>query len=146
MWEAEMATIAFISLYDRNAHGQPLMSANLKRNGHRVHMIFLKRYNTTRDVSGELEDGEYPWTGINDRGREFKYASNSTISSAELQLLRELLERIDPDVIGMTVNTPLRLQNSRVTRFIKGFSRAPVIWGGYDPTTNPAQRLVLADY
>jgi len=141
-----MGTIVFISLYDRNAHGQRLMSANLKRAGHDVHMIFLKRYSTNRVASDVIEVGEYPWTGINERGQEFKYATNSLITAAELQILRDLLERIDPDVIGMTVNTPLRLQNTRVTQFIKSFSKVPVVWGGYDPTVNPTQCLPLCDY
>src|SRR5215470_2635452 len=88
--EAQMAKIMFISLYDRNAHGQRLMSANLKRNGHQVHMVFLKRYNTTREAVAEIEDGEYPWTGINEKGEEFKYASNSVISATELDRLRQL--------------------------------------------------------
>src|SRR5205823_4976199 len=114
-----MANVVLISLYDRNAYGQRLMSANLKRHGHQCHMIFLKRYDTNWSYELELEVGEYPWMGINERGRVFKYASNSHISDHELALLRELLDRLKPDVIGMTVNTPLRVQNIKVTRFIK---------------------------
>lgn len=141
-----MANIVFISLYDRNAYGQRLMSANLKRHGHRCHMIFLKRYDTNPTYELELEVGEYPWMGVNERGRVFKYASNSHITDRELELLRGLLARIKPDVIGMTVNTPLRVQNVKVTRFIKEHFDAPVVWGGYDPTVNAPQCLELCDY
>lgn len=36
-----MAKVVRISIYDRNAYGQRLMSASLKKHGHRCHMIFL---------------------------------------------------------------------------------------------------------
>jgi anaerobic magnesium-protoporphyrin IX monomethyl ester cyclase len=141
-----MATIVFVSLYDRNAHGQRLMSANLKRHGHTCHIIFLKRYDSTPQPLGAREPGEFAWIGIDRRGREFKYASNSPIDPAELQLLRRVIERIKPDLIGLTVNTPLRAQNARVTRFIKSFCHAPVVWGGFDPTTDTGDCLDFCDY
>jgi len=141
-----MATIVFVSLYDRNAYGQRLLSASLKRRGHDCHIVFLKRYDSTPSKFRGLEAGEHAWIGIDRRGREFKYASTSPISPRELELLRQVIERIQPDLIGLTVNTPLRLQNSRVTKFIKSFSEAPVVWGGYDPTVNPADCLDFCDY
>src|SRR2546421_964584 len=141
-----MANIVLISLYDRNAYGQRLMSANLKQHGHECHIIFLKRYDTDWSYKLDLEVGEYPWMGINERGKVFKYASNSHISDHELVLLRGLLERIKPDVIGMTVNTPVRVQNIKVTRSIKEHFDVPVVWGGYDPTVNAAHCLSLCDY
>jgi hypothetical protein len=42
-----MATIVFLSLYDRNAYGQRLMSADLERRGHNCHIVFLKRHDST---------------------------------------------------------------------------------------------------
>jgi hypothetical protein len=39
-----MARLAFISLFDLNAYGIRLMSANLKEHGHQCDVIFLKRY------------------------------------------------------------------------------------------------------
>ena len=141
-----MANIVLISIYDRNAYGQRLMSANLKQLGHQCHMIFLKRYNTDWSYELELEIGEYPWMGVNERGKVFKYASNSHISPRELELLRDLLARLRPNVIGMTVNTPLRVQNVKVTESIKDHFDIPVVWGGYDPTVNAPQCLELCDY
>jgi radical SAM superfamily enzyme YgiQ (UPF0313 family) len=140
-----MARIAFISLYDRNANGIRLMSANLKRHGHECHVIFLKRYSMTWNEMA-VEVGEYPWMGVDKTGRVFKYASNSHVSDTEFRLLRETLARIEPDVIGLTVNTPLRTQNHRVTRFLQEHFDVPVVWGGYDPTVNAADCLSLCDY
>src|SRR6267378_912627 len=51
-----------------------------------------------------------------------------------------------PTQIGLSVTTPLRKRNVRVTRFIKTFTNAPVIWGGYDPTVNTADCLEFCDY
>ncbi|MBE7560254.1 B12-binding domain-containing radical SAM protein [bacterium] len=141
-----MANIVLISLYDRNAYAQRLMSANLKKHGHRCHLVFLKRYETDWSYQLQLDEGEYPWMGVNEEGRVFKYASNSRISARELELLTELIERLKPDFIGMTVNTPLRVQNRKVTQCLKDRFNIPVVWGGYDPTVNPRQCLDLCDY
>src|SRR5688572_18667544 len=104
-----MARVAFVSIYDRNAYGLRVMSAYLRRHGHECHLVFLKRYDTNPSYRLDLEVGEYPWQGINKQGRVFKYASNSRISDTELGLLKQVLEEIRPDVIGTTVNTPLRV-------------------------------------
>ena len=141
-----MARVAFISLYDRNAYGLRVMSANLRKHGHECHLIFLKRYDTNPTYRLDLEVGEYPWMGIAKSGRVFKYASNSQISAHELELLRQTLDTIQPQIIGMTVNTPLRVQAVKVTTFLKQHTTAPIIWGGYDPTTNPEDCLRLCDY
>src|SRR5262249_5774105 len=141
-----MARIAFISLYDRNAYGLRVMSANLRRHGHDCHIIFLKRYDTNPTYRLDLEVGEYPWMGIAKSGRVFKYASNSHISPTELEIVRETLQKIQPQLIGMTVNTPLRAQSIKVTKYLKEHFKVPIMWGGYDPTTNPQDCLRLCDY
>jgi len=141
-----MARILLLSLYDRNAYGLRLMSANLKRHGHECHLVFVKRYETRHSYRLDLEVGEYPWQGISKSGRVFKYASNSRITDHELELLRQLVAEIEPDVVGTTVNTPLRAQSNRVTRLLKERLTAPVIWGGYDPTVNARDCVELCDY
>ena len=139
-----MARIVFISICDRNAHGLRMMSSSLQLHGHQCHIVFLKRYG--RSPLAEAEPDDYPWIGFDAGGREFRYAHGSPITDRELGLLRGLLERIAPHAIGMSVTTPLRQRNARVTRFIKSFSQAPVIWGGYDPTVNTGDCLRHCDY
>ena len=139
-----MAKIVFISICDRNAHGLRMMSSSLRDHGHECHIVFLKRYGRSSLVEAEPDD--YPWIGIDSRGREFRYAHGSPITDRELELLRGLIERLQPHAIGMSVTTPLRKRNVRVTQFIKTFSDAPVIWGGYDPTVNTADCLAHCDY
>jgi len=139
-----VAKIAFISICDRNAHGLRMMSASLRRSGHECHLIFLKRYGRSPLADGEPDD--YPWIGIDGRGREFRYAHGSPITDRELELLRGVVERIRPDAVGLSVTTPLRKRNARVSRFLKTFTDAPVIWGGYDPTVNTEDCLDFCDY
>lgn len=142
-----MARVCFISLYDRNAYGQRLMSSSLKKHGHTCDIVFLKRYDTSPATkSMEVAEDEYPWMGINSDGRVFKYAANSFISERELELLRQTITTIDPQLIGITVNTPLRSQAKLVTGFIKEHFDVPVVWGGYDPTVNPEACLDYCDY
>jgi len=142
-----MARVVFISLYDRNAYGQRLMSASLKAQGHLCDMIFLKRYDTSPTTKAmEVAEDEYPWMGINSEGRVFKYAANSRINAHELELLRQTVEKLNPQVIGITVNTPLRSQAKLVTRFLKEHFTTPILWGGYDPTVNPEACLGHCDY
>jgi len=141
-----MATVVFVSLYDRNAYGLRLMSASLKAQGHDCHIIFLKRYNNTRQYGFEVRPGEFPWVGIDENGRSFKYATNSEITQLELELLVSVLERIDPDVIGLSVTTPLRRQCFEVSQHLHNRFAVPLVWGGYDPTVNPLECLEWCDY
>jgi anaerobic magnesium-protoporphyrin IX monomethyl ester cyclase len=141
-----MANILFISLYDRNAYGQRLMSANLKKHGHHCHIIFLKRFENQSTYNLDYDEDEYPWLGIDMRGHIIRFAANSLPTESELELLRELILKINPDVIGMTVNTPLRKHATMVTQFIKQHFNLPIIWGGFDPTVQTAKCLENSDY
>lgn len=122
------------------------MSASLRRHGHDCRIIFLKRYDNVSSRALEFDVDEYPWQGIDKWGRVFKYASNSPISDRELELLSDLVREIRPDLVGMTVNTPLRSQAIKVTRFLKECSSTPVVWGGFDPTVNSGDCLKHCDF
>ena len=141
-----MAHIAFISICDRNAQGQRLMSAALRRHGHECSIIFLKPYPAGRQSATEPDPDPFSWIGIDRRGRAFRYAAPPPFTGRELDLLRLVLENVRPDAIGMTVNTPLRRLNARVARFIRTFSSVPLIWGGYDPTVNAGDCIEYCDF
>jgi hypothetical protein len=139
-----MARIVFISIGDRNAQGQRLMSASLRQRGHECHIIFLKPYCAGRQTARDPEP--FSWVGIDNRARPFSYAAPSLPSERELDLLRGVLEQSRPDLIGMTVNTPLRRLNALVAQFIRSVTPVPIIWGGYDPTVNPGDCLDFCDF
>jgi hypothetical protein len=56
-----------------------MMSSSLRDHGHECHTIFLKRYGRSSVVDAEPDD--YPWIGIDSRGREFRYAHGSLLGS-----------------------------------------------------------------
>jgi hypothetical protein len=89
-----MACIVFISIADRNAQGQRLMSASLRQRGHECHIIFLKPYCTGRQAVRDREP--LSWAGIDNRARAFSYAEPSLPSEREFGLLRRVLEEARP--------------------------------------------------
>jgi len=141
-----MARIVLISLYDRNAYGLRLLSASLKRKGHECSLVFLKRYHHASEAVLRGAPEGTAWVGIDRRGRPFRHAVGSEITDVELELLGGLLVRARPDVVGLTVNSPLLRQARQVTEFIKSKVGAPVVWGGYHPTVDPLSSTSWCDY
>lgn len=141
-----MARIALISLYDRNAYGLRLLSASLKLQGHECSLVFLKRYQHAAERVLRTAPEDAAWIGIDRRGRPFRHAVGSEITDAELELLGGLLVRAQPDVVGLTVNSPLLRQARKVTDFIRSRIEAPVVWGGYHPTVDPLSSTSWCDY
>ena len=142
-----MAKAAFISLYDQSAYGIRLLSACLKKEGHKRHIIFFKGYNSGTNRSDvALYDGEIPWEGIGNCGSSFVYAIGRDISYKEKEILIDLLKNIKPDFIGLTVNTPLKWRAILVSKLIKKhFPDTLLIWGGFEPTINPKDSLQYCD-
>jgi radical SAM superfamily enzyme YgiQ (UPF0313 family) len=142
-----MAKIAFISLYDQAAYGLRMLSACLKKAGHERHIIFLKRYaNGRRTARVKLYEGETPWQGIDHLGNAFVYAVSNDITDVEKTLLIDVLGSLKADLIGMTVNSPLKQRAIAVTALVKAkFPDTPVIWGGFEPTINPEESLRYCD-
>ncbi|MFC2163907.1 B12-binding domain-containing radical SAM protein [Acidobacteriota bacterium] len=139
-----MAKIVFLSLYDVNAEGLRTLSSILKQHGHQPFIIFLKKYSRQRPVSGEPDDND--WIGINMQGRPFGHAIGKEISDQEKAICLQLIKRIEPDWIGMSVTTPLRQMSSELTRLIKKTFDLPIIWGGPAPTTEPERCAQDCDY
>jgi len=139
-----MAKIVFLSLFDVNAEGLRTLSSILKKHGHRPFIIFLKRYSRRKTFSGEPEDDD--WVGIDIRGRPFLHARGHEISDKEKTICLQLIQQINPDLIGMSVTTPLRRISAELTQLLKKTLDTPVIWGGPAPTTEPEKCAKHCDY
>jgi len=140
-----MANILFISINNINAEGPRLMSANLKHNKHSCNIIFLKKWVVYS--SAKKDDwSEEEWAGINEKGKEFRYAKGKDISSVEKKILLDLISKIKPDIIGFSVNTMLRDRISDITTLIKENFDIPVVWGGFESTVNPKVCLKYCDF
>ncbi len=122
------------------------MSANLKKNGHQCHIIFLKRFENRVTNNLKFDEDESPWLGIDINGKVIRFAENSPPTEIELELLHKLISRIEPELIGMTVTTPTRRHAIHVTRFLKKYFDLPIVWGGFDPTVQTSICLEYADY
>jgi len=106
----------------------------------------LKPYELTRqEPTCSIEEGQICWEGVNEVGAIFRYAVNKVITAAEFDHLFNTLKQLQPDAIGMTVNTPLFRTAERVTRQIKEHLDVPVIWGGIHPTISAATCLEFCD-
>jgi radical SAM superfamily enzyme YgiQ (UPF0313 family) len=143
-----MANIVFISLYDESAYGIRLLSSCLKKAGHESHIVFFKGYRNSKNKKDvTLLEGETPWEGIGPYNGEFYYAVKNSITEKEKSILLELLLRLGPDLIGMTVNTPLLWKAREVSSVLKKeFPVIPLVWGGFEPTINPGEALRYCDY
>jgi radical SAM superfamily enzyme YgiQ (UPF0313 family) len=63
-----------------------------------------------------------------------------------MDILGRTLARLKPDIIGISVTTPIRSYAIKVTQYIKKYFSTPVIWGGYDVTVNFADCVQYSDY
>lgn len=145
-----MATILFISVNDVNAEGIRIMSACLKEKGHDAHIAFMQKNGFPHNTSPRyaragriIEPSD--WVGIDETGREFRYARGPEISAGEMRSLFKLIRQIKPAVIGFTVITPLRKKIARISCLIKQQFNIPVIWGGIDASMYPEECLKHCD-
>ncbi|NQW00564.1 MAG: B12-binding domain-containing radical SAM protein [Rhodospirillales bacterium] len=68
------------------------------------------------------------------------------ISDREMGLLEDLIKKIDPHVITMSVMAPYALAARQMVKAIRKISAADVIIGGKYPTIAPNEALEFADY
>ena len=101
---------------DISALGARSISAYLKREGHEVNILFLCKY------FGKKE------------------------SVAEITQIIELIDKLQPDLIGMSLMSNHFFRAVAVTQAIKQKSGLPpIIWGGIHPTIDPRRCLNYAD-
>ena len=112
--------ILLIAFYNQKALGVKYISETLKRAGYDPHVLFLKGYNSKKP---------------------------SEVSDTELSLLKQLISKIDPGCIALSVMSSLYLREIiKVNDHIRKASSCPVIWGGVYCTLFPERCLEHADY
>jgi len=111
-------TLALISLNDYLALGPRNISAHLKKRGYPVDVIFYKNM-----------------------------ISNQKLSNAQVEegLLIDLIKRLNPAIVGISVCSPYFKIASQITRRIQGELKIPVLWGGVHPTILPDQSIGITD-
>lgn len=67
------------------------------------------------------------------------------ISDVEISQLKDLIEKIQPDLVGFSLMT-LHLPTARkLTSILRGITKAKIIWGGIHPTICPEDCIEHAD-
>jgi anaerobic magnesium-protoporphyrin IX monomethyl ester cyclase len=108
--------IVLLAFYNYQSHALRILHPLLERRGHEVHSIFFKNY--------------------------FTYA---TPSAKDEDLVVDLVTRLQPDLVGMSVWSTYYQLAARLTRRIKAIVNPVVIWGGIHPQTCPEDCLADAD-
>jgi len=108
--------IVLVAFYNYQAHAIRMFHPLLRARGHDVHSIFFKNYFTYNVPSQKDED-----------------------------LVVDLVTRLKPDLVGMSVWSTYYQLAARLTRRIKAAVDPVVIWGGIHAQTRPEECLADAD-
>ncbi|MHB1150826.1 MAG: B12-binding domain-containing radical SAM protein [Eubacteriales bacterium] len=113
-------TVLLIGFYNEKAIGVKYIANSLKKQGYIPHVLLFKGYNSL----------------IPDK-----------ISETEFNIFRQLINKIEPDYIGLSVMSSLYLESIlKVNSFIRSNFKIPIIWGGVYSTLFPERCLEYADY
>jgi anaerobic magnesium-protoporphyrin IX monomethyl ester cyclase len=108
--------IALFSFYNYESHAIRIFAPLLRQRGHEVHTIFFKNYFTYVVPTEQEED-----------------------------MVVELVERIEPDLVGMSVWSTYFQLAARLSDRIKQKLDPVIIWGGIHAQTKPEDCLQHAD-
>ena len=108
--------VVLLTFYNYESHAIRIFHPLLKQRGHDVHSIFFKNYFTYHVPSQNEED-----------------------------MVVELVERLQPNLVGMSVWSTYYQLAARLTRRIKTAVDPVVIWGGIHAQTKPTECLQDAD-
>ncbi len=108
--------VVLMAFYNYESHALRSFHPLLKQRGHEVHSIYFKNYFTYQVPTQREED-----------------------------MVVELVERLQPDLVAMSVWSTYYQLAGRLTQRIKHATGAPVIWGGIHPQTRPEDCLHHAD-
>ncbi|HLK11727.1 MAG TPA: radical SAM protein [Candidatus Binatia bacterium] len=108
--------VVLVAFYNYEAHAIRIFHPLLRRRGHDVHSIFFKNYFTYQVPTQQEED-----------------------------MVVDLIARIRPDLVAMSVWSTYYQLAARLSRRIKAATGALIIWGGIHPQTCPEDCLQHAD-
>ena len=121
-------TVTLISFTDDiYCIGPRRISAQLKRHGFRVHLIFLR----ATDFWGQT------------RQRFQKHFYNGDLTESIYQQLFAICR--DSQIIGLSIWTHQAEQATLVTQRLRAELGVPVVWGGIHPTSYPEDAIQIAD-
>jgi len=140
-----MGKIVLIAPYSRWAINVAYLSSFLRESGHRVRVIFFKKYASM--PIGAASHGVSPLHHImvSNTGKDWVLSYPAPPTRAELESVVQLTEEFGADIVGISAVTVVCEAASMLTDFVRQRLRIPVIWGGIEPTINPERSLRVAD-
>ena len=108
--------VVLVTFYNYESHAIRIFHPLLKQRGHEVHSIFFKNYFTYQSPTQTEED-----------------------------MVVDLVARLQPDVVGMSVWSTYYQLAGRLSRRIKDAVNPVIIWGGIHAQTQPEDCLQSAD-
>ncbi len=108
--------VVLLAFYNFEAHAIRIFHPLLKRRGHDVHSIFFKNYFTFQVPTQQEED-----------------------------MLVDLIERLQPDLVAMSVWSTYYQLAARISRRLRQSLDTVIIWGGIHPQTRSEDCLQHAD-
>lgn len=124
--------ILFLALFDEWCLGLRQLSATLKREGHHVSLAVLKSLPEMHGCEGE-------------NAPEGFHVPPASVSGADFAALTSLVSRLQPDLIGLGFTSNFSGLAQHVTALFRKITKAPIAWGGIDPTANPDISIEHAD-
>lgn len=113
-------SIMLISFYNPKALGVRYLEKSLKDAGYQVYIVFMKAFNSKNPEK---------------------------VTEMELELLRDVINQVQPGLIGLSVMTTLYLETVfAVNKYIRSNFKIPIVWGGVYPTLFPEECLKHADF
>ena len=125
--------IALISLYDIGAAGLRSLSSFLKSNGHRVSLIFFGEMGRTHKEFHQFSKIEYDQNVVR------------WCDDRDKQEFIQVLQKLNPDLIGISLRSAFFLTAIEVTESLKKFFSVPIVWGGIHPTICPEESIQHSD-
>ncbi len=116
----EKKSILLIAFYNKKALGVRYLEKSLVRAGHKVFILFLKHFNSKRP---------------------------DPVNSKELLLIKDLVKKLEPGLIGLSVMSSLYMESViTVNSFLRKHFDIPIVWGGVYASMFPEKSLTYADF
>ena len=141
-----MARVALIKPFTGLNLGVSQLSGDLLRAGHDTRIIYFKDFLCVpaNEVHRYLVT-DYALTNVAERANEYVWNCYRPFTDREFELLLGVLRDFDPDLIGFSLTSLTMKPAEDITRFLKKYVDAPIIWGGAGPTIEPDRALQHAD-
>jgi len=144
--------VVFVTLYDESARGARYVASAIKAAGHQFAFVHLKAFRwatiprrDTEHLAWAIAQSPYQLREITHEGERF-HPYPSAITDVERRSLAEMIDRLKPDVIGLSFGTHAFPRAVEVANLIRATCPAvPIVWGGVHATIDPEGSIPHAD-